>query len=144
MLWPPQEETDMDTPTAPVTGQPLMLLRLEGLAMLTAAAVAYDLAGGSWLQFALLFLLPDIAMLGYLAGPRVGAFAYNAAHTHLAPALLGGAGLASGSEAAVAAALVWTAHIGFDRALGYGLKYPTGFTATHLGAIGAARVAGRA
>lgn len=83
-------------------------------------------------------------MLGYLAGPRPGALAYNLAHSHVVPALVGGAGFAAGNEAALAVALVWVAHIGFDRALGYGLKYPTGFTATHLGAIGAARVAGRA
>lgn len=133
----------MDTPAASVTGQPLLLLRLEGLATLAAAVVAYDLAGGSWLLFAALFLLPDLAMAGYLAGPRAGALAYNLAHSHLAPALVGGVGLVTGSEATVAAALVWAAHIGFDRALGYGLKYPAGFTATHLGAIGATRGARR-
>lgn len=134
----------MDTPTAPVTGQPLLLLRLEGLATLAAAAAAYDLVGGSWLLFALLFLLPDLAMLGYLAGPRAGALAYNLAHTYSLPALVAGAGLATGNETAIAAALVWVAHIGFDRALGYGLKYPAGFMATHLGAIGAAHGARRA
>jgi hypothetical protein len=33
-------------------------------------------------------------------------------------------------------ATIWIAHIGFDRALGYGLKYGSGFTHTHLGRIG--------
>ena len=37
-----------------------------------------------------------------------------------------------------ALALIWIAHIGLDRALGYGLKYATGFGDTHLGRIGRA------
>jgi hypothetical protein len=35
-------------------------------------------------------------------------------------------------------ALIWLAHIGIDRALGYGLKYASGFGFTHLGRIGPA------
>ena len=75
-------------------------------------------------------------MLGYLAGPAVGARAYNLAHTYAAPAVLAGVGWAMGASLPVALALVWAAHIGFDRALGYGLKLPTGFRDTHLGRIG--------
>lgn len=126
-----------------VTGLPRLLLRLEGLAVLALATLAYAARDGGWLLYAALFLLPDLAMAGYLRGAAFGALAYNLAHSHLAPALLAAAGLALGVEPAVPAALVWAAHIGFDRALGYGLKYPEGFRATHLGAIGAARGAGR-
>ncbi|WP_135468028.1 DUF4260 family protein [Crenalkalicoccus roseus] len=128
----------------PVTGQPRLLLRLEGLTALAAAVTAYGLAGGCWTLFAALLLLPDLAMAGYLVGRRVGALAYNLAHSYLAPALVGGIGLVTEAEAAGSVALVWAAHIGFDRALGYGLKYPEGFTATHLGTIGTGQAASRA
>ena len=111
-------------------------LRLEGLAALAVATVLYAATGHGWLLFAALFFAPDLAMLGYLAGPAVGARAYNLAHTYAAPAVLAGIGWAMGASLPVALALVWAAHIGFDRALGYGLKLPTGFHDTHLGRIG--------
>ena len=78
-------------------------------------------------------------MLGYLAGPRAGAVAYNATHTYAAPAVLAAVSAAAGWGLGVPAALVWAAHIGLDRALGYGLKLPDGFPHTHLGPIGRAR-----
>ena len=112
------------------------LLRLEGLAVLAAAVSAYAFIGGSWLLFALVLLAPDLAMIGYRFGPAVGAAAYNAAHVYLAPAALGVAGLALGAPTMQALALIWIAHIGLDRTLGYGLKYATGFGDTHLGRIG--------
>ena len=121
---------------AAATGGVASLLRLEGLAVLAAAVSAYAFIGGSWLLFALLLLAPDLAMIGYRFGPVGGAAAYNAAHTYLAPAALGAAGLALGAPTMQALALIWIAHIGLDRALGYGLKYPTGFGHTHLGRSG--------
>lgn len=85
--------------------------------------------------FASLFLVPDLSMLGYLRGPRVGAVCYDAAHSYVGPlALLGVGGLAA-APTAVAIALIWIAHVGFDRALGYGLKYGTAFRDTHLGRV---------
>ena len=75
-------------------------------------------------------------MIGYLAGRRVGAICYNSAHTTLLPWALLLAGYFSGNSLALAIALIWFAHIGVDRALGYGLKYVTGFKDTHLGSIG--------
>ena len=121
-----------------VLGSVRALLRLEGFAALAAAAAIYAQAGFSWPAFALFFLAPDLAMLGYLAGPRAGAVAYNLAHTYTFGLALTVAGFFSGVPAAMAGGLIWIAHIGFDRALGYGLKYPTGFGDTHLGRIGRA------
>jgi hypothetical protein len=117
---------------------PLLLLRLEGLAVLGGAVWLYALSGASWWTFALLLFAPDLSMLGYLAGTRVGAAAYNAAHTYVAPALLAAVASAAGWALGLPLALVWAAHIGLDRALGYGLKHPQGFRETHLGTVGRA------
>jgi hypothetical protein len=117
-----------------------LLIRLEWLALAAAAVLLYGYAGGSWWLFAALLLLPDLSMLGYLAGPRLGAVTYNALHNLIAPLLLGVAGLVAASPLAMELALVWTAHIAIDRLLGYGLKLPTGFQDTHLGRIGRGRV----
>ena len=120
-------------PARAATGAIVSLLRLEGAVVLAAAVAAYVFVGGSWLLFALLLLAPDLAMIGYGFGPVAGAAVYNAAHTYLAPAALGSTGLALGAPTMQALALIWIAHIGLDRALGYGLKYTTGFGDTHLG-----------
>jgi hypothetical protein len=112
------------------------LLRLEGLVAFAAAVGVYVHAGFSWPVFALLFLAPDLSMLAYLGGPRAGAIGYNLAHTYALPLLLTLAGFAGGVSAAAAGGLIWIAHVGFDRMLGYGLKYSTGFGDTHLGHFG--------
>ncbi len=113
------------------------LLRLEGLCLLTAAALLYWRMGFAWQSFAIVFLAPDLSFIGYVAGPRVGAAAYNAAHSTIGPLALG---LVSAVvPGARPFALIWAAHVGFDRALGYGLKYASGFSHTHLGRIGKAR-----
>lgn len=113
-----------------------LTIRLEWAVVAAVAVVFYGLAGMSWWLFAALILAPDLSMLGYLAGPRVGAIAYNAFHILIAPVPLLLVGHLSGHAAAVAVALTWIAHIAFDRALGYGLKLPSGFQDTHLGRIG--------
>ncbi len=125
--------------TGAVHGAPRRLLRLEGLVLLIAAIAAYRALGGGWPVFVALFLVPDLSMLGYLAGKRVGAATYNAGHTLLSPAMLAAAGLAVGAGANTVwleLACIWAAHIGLDRLLGYGLKYATGFLDTHLGRVG--------
>ena len=122
--------------TGIVTGGVRMLLRLEGLMLLAGMTLLYALSGGSWWLFAILFLAPDLSFAGYLAGPRIGAIVYNAAHSYLAPTALMMAGFALAFPLALAVGTIWLAHIGFDRALGYGLKYPAGFGFTHLGRIG--------
>jgi hypothetical protein len=130
----------MDTP---VTGTPRVLLRVEALAVLIAAAVAYQALGGSWLMFALLLLVPDVGLIGYAAGPRIGAAAYNALHTYAGPAALGVLAYVQIIPNAWPVCLIWIAHIGMDRALGLGLKFPSAFQATHLGQIGRIAPAGR-
>jgi hypothetical protein len=119
-----------------VGGAVRLWLRLEGLAVLVLAVVLYRAAGHSWPLFAVLFLAPDVSLAGYLAGPRTGAALYNALHSHVAPLLVAALLVVMGGSVAVP--LIWAAHIGFDRLLGYGLKYATGFGDTHLGRIGRA------
>lgn len=116
-----------------------ILLRLEGFALTVVALALYARAGGTATLFALLFLAPDVSMLFYVFGPRIGAAAYNTAHSTLAPLALVAVSLSAPQPAILPVALIWLAHIGFDRALGYGLKRATGFGDTHLGRIGKAQ-----
>lgn len=126
-------------PAGAVTGGIRILLRLEGLGLLTLCLLLYGSSGLSWTAFAILFFVPDVSFVGYLAGPRVGAVVYNVAHDTLGPLLLVILGYIFAAHTFVlAVALIWLAHIGFDRALGYGLKYQAGFSFTHLGRIGKA------
>jgi hypothetical protein len=138
----PQQGTDAMTDiasaeaTGSVTGGLRTLLRLEGLALFAGMTLLYAVWGGSWWVYALLFLVPDLSFAGYLAGPRVGAIIYNAAHSYMAPMTLMTSGFGLDSPLTLSIALIWLAHIGIDRALGYGLKYSAGFGFTHLGRIG--------
>lgn len=125
----------MDTP---VTGTPRLILRLEGLIILAASLAAYTHLGAHWGIFAFLFLGPDLSMLAYLAGPRVGAALYNAAHTYVAPALIAGVMLLLDVKI-WPLNVIWVAHIGCDRMLGFGLKYSSAFRDTHLGPLGSRR-----
>lgn len=111
---------------------PGSLLRLEGLAVLVGSLVLYFDSGFGWLLLLLLFLAPDLSMLGYVGGPALGSMTYDLAHTYVLPVALGVAGVLGDSDTAMQLALIWLAHIGVDRVLGYGLKYPTGFKDTHL------------
>lgn len=115
---------------------PQTLLRLEGLAVVIAATGLYFGQGGSWWIYLLLLFLPDLSILGYLANPRLGAALYNLLHNYVGPVALALASWFAGADALVPVALIWLAHIGLDRAVGYGLKLPSGFSDTHLGRIG--------
>jgi hypothetical protein len=118
------------------TSLPAIFLRLEALAVVVAAVALYfhgDYA--VWALFAFV-LAPDLSFAGYLAGPRIGALVYNLAHAYVWPvALATGCLLAGEPGLPVQIALIWAAHIGVDRLLGYGLKYPTAFKDTHLGRV---------
>lgn len=114
-------------------------LRLEALVVFAGAMLVWIALDGGWLTFALLFFLPDLSFVAYLLGPRVGAMVYNLAHSYAIPAVLAIAGASLDQATVILAGSLWTAHIGFDRVLGYGLKYPTGFSDTHLGKIGRSR-----
>ncbi|WP_291710705.1 DUF4260 domain-containing protein [Bradyrhizobium sp.] len=121
-----------------VTGGARALLRLEGLVLLAAMVLLYSYRGGPWWLFAVLLLAPDLSFAAYLAGARIGAIVYNAVHITAVPIVLLIAGFALDQPLAASIAIIWLAHIGMDRAAGYGLKYPDSFNHTHLGRIGKA------
>jgi hypothetical protein len=141
-LWPGEAGSTVSleraAEQAAAAGGVRAVLRLEGAVVLGVALAAYAQFGLGWGVFALWLLAPDLSLLGYLAGPRVGAALYNAAHSYAGPVLLLALGVLAAMPWAVAGSLVWLAHIGMDRALGYGLKYAAGFAFTHLGRIGRA------
>ena len=122
--------------TGAVTGGPRHVLRLEGGVLLVAALIAFATTGQAWWLVPALLFLPDLAMVGYARSSRLGALTYNLAHSYPLPAVVGGSAVWQDATAIQAVALVWFAHIGFDRMLGYGLKHSDGFTHTHLGTIG--------
>jgi len=113
-----------------------LILRAEAIVLLAAGVVAYLELGGQALWLLPLLLVPDVSMVGYLAGPRLGALTYNLAHNLvLGIGLLVGGWYAEATPVAILGAIL-VAHVGMDRALGYGLKLPTDFKDTHLGRIG--------
>ena len=114
--------------------QPRHLLRAEGFVLFGLATGAYfAVYGGAWLLFLVLLLAPDLSMAGYLANRRVGATTYDSAHTVAVPGALLAAAWYAAWPPGVGLALIWLAHIGADRALGFGLKYPgASFSETHL------------
>lgn len=131
---------DDHIPPGFVNRGPRALLRLEALALFAIALAAYQHFGIGWKWFAILFLAPDLSFLFFMFGPRMGAVAYNAAHSTIGPIAVLAAGYFSLHPLLPAIGLIWLAHVGFDRALGYGLKYGTAFGDTHLGRIGRRKV----
>lgn len=134
----PCEEAEARTQRA-LPAPVLYILRCEGLAVAVLTAVLYARSGASWWLFAALWLAPDLSMLGYLAGPFWGARIYNSIHAYATPAALALCAFGAGANGLLPGALIWANHIGVDRLLGYGLKYPAGFRWTHLGPIGRAQ-----
>ena len=113
-----------------------VILRAEQLAI-TAFGVGLWLVNGGppWLLIPA-WLLVDLSMVGYLAGPRLGSITYNAAHNLVLPIVLIALGWWLDTGWLMLVGAVFITHIGLDRALGYGLKLPTDFRDTHLGRIG--------
>jgi hypothetical protein len=118
-----------------VSGMVRGVLRMEGLAVLAVATVLYFLSGGVWWLFALLLFAPDLSFFGYLGGNKIGAVIYNIAHSYILPLLFGLVGIIMKVDLIQHIALIYFAHIGLDRSLGYGLKYAKGFKHTHLGVL---------
>jgi Domain of unknown function (DUF4260) len=111
---------------------PRWILHAEGAAILAASVFFYAQGHFPWWFFAALFLAPDLFILGYLVNVQVGSAWYNLVHAEVGPvALLLLAWLLPAAHLAPYG-LIWLAHLGFDRMLGYGLKYPTQFRDTHL------------
>ena len=107
--------------------------------MFIASTAVWFASGFGWLPYVLLLFAFDLFMLGYLAGPRAGAAAYNLGHGLLLPSLSAAVYVPTGNDWLLGLACLWFAHIGIDYALGYGLKFPESFQRTHLGDIGKAR-----
>ena len=114
---------------------PKLMLHAEGFVVLCAAVLLYRETGASWGKFVVLFLAPDLLAIGYVFGRKVGAHTYNLGHTYTAPFLLWLICLFGHQPVLLPLCLIWIAHIGFDRLLGYGLKYDTAFKATHLNRV---------
>lgn len=123
-------------PAGAVQGAPRTFLRVEGLVLLVAAVGAFAATEQPWWLLPVVLFLPDVVMVGYARSSRLGALLYNLGHSYPAPAALGAASVLADAPLAQALALIWFAHIGMDRVLGYGLKYDTDFKDTHLGRIG--------
>jgi hypothetical protein len=126
----------MSAESPAVDGPPRMILKLEGFALFVLCLYAYAKLGYSWWLFGALIFAPDLGMAGYLKNARLGAQLYNTFHITALPIGVGAWGYAWSEPLALAIAVIWLAHIGMDRMLGYGLKYETGFSDTHLGKIG--------
>lgn len=111
---------------------PRLLLHGEGLVVFIGSILLYADQGYSGWVFVLLLLSFDLSMVGYLVNPRLGSWGYNLAHTYISPAVLLAVAWALDAPLGLQIALIWTAHIGMDRLVGYGLKYATSFKETHL------------
>ena len=125
--------------TEPVPISVRTWLRLEGAAAFVAGLALYVWLGGPWLLMLPLLLLPDASAVGYLGGPRVGALTYNLVHNWAFGLAVLGIGIAVSSTPLELLGAIACAHVGMDRAVGYGLKLPTSFQDTHLGPIGRKR-----
>lgn len=125
----------VDQPRSSQRSLPGLLLRMEGAALLVSALSLYAYLGYSWWIFGLLLLVPDLAMLGYSINVRVGSLAYNVVHTYTLPLVFGVTSVVVDWRLGGQLATIWLAHIGMDRAIGYGLKYPTHFKDTHFSRV---------
>jgi hypothetical protein len=119
--------------------RPDVLLRIEGAAMFASSLLLYRFIGARWAVFFVLFLWPDFFMVGYLVNAKLGARLYNLVHADVLPLALAAVSAGLRQSGLLIFALIWLAHIGADRALGYGLKYPTFFKDTHLQRVSESR-----
>jgi hypothetical protein len=123
-------------PPGMVAGSVRTWLRIEGTAAFAAGLALYAALDGDWLLLVPLLLLPDISAVGYLGGARLGAFTYNLVHNWAIGLAVLGLGVWLAMPAIQLTAAILIAHVGMDRAVGYGLKLPGSFQHTHLGRKG--------
>ena len=116
-----------------VIGGPKAVLRIEGAVLLAASIAVFAVQGQQWWLYPVLLLVPDVFMVGYLRNTKLGSITYNLGHSYPAAAIVMAAGFVLGSGFLVSLGAIWFGHIGFDRMLGYGLKYAASFKQTHLG-----------
>jgi hypothetical protein len=120
-------------PAPSVTGKPLRWLRLDGLTLFAAALVLFGATHQPWWLVPAVILLPDLFMIGYVRGTRIGANVYNLGHAYPLPAIMSVVGAVGHHPLTLALGLLWLAHMGMDRLARYGLKYDKSFQHTHLG-----------
>ena len=109
------------------------ILTLEFVSLFIFSIFLFSLLPYPWWWFPLLFLVPDVSMIGYLFNTRIGATTYNLIHTLTTGVLIYLLGTYLHAPLAILAGVILIAHSTFDRFMGYGLKYPDSFKHTHLG-----------
>ncbi|WP_270181436.1 DUF4260 domain-containing protein [Alkalihalobacillus sp. CinArs1] len=109
-----------------------LLLHIEGFVVFILSLYFFSTMDVSWWVFLLLLFTPDLAMFGYAMGKKVGAYCYNVIHSYSLPLILILMSLMVNQPLFIAIGLIWTAHIGMDRMIGYGLKSTEDFKITHL------------
>ena len=112
------------------------LLKLEELSLLGLSMLLFSELDYSWWWYALLFLTPDLSMVGYLANPRLGAWTYNLVHHKGLAVALYVLGQVFSISWLMFVGTLLLGHSSFDRVFGYGLKHEDAFQNTHLGRIG--------
>lgn len=112
------------------------IIKLEEMAMLGMSIFLLYRLGADWWYYLMLALGPDISMLGYAAGNKIGAFCYNLFHHKGLAVVLLITGLLYHEDTLICIGLILFGHSSMDRMFGYGLKLNEGFKFTHLGIIG--------
>lgn len=111
------------------------MLSVEGLFVFISSIAIYGFIEGNWWLFIVLLFAPDLVFIIYMLDKNIGTIAYNIMHTYSLPIALGLTSLLGGWQFGILLALIWFAHIGLDRTIGYGLKYQTAFKDTHLNRV---------
>lgn len=108
------------------------LLHAEGFAVLILSLYFYGHSQFSWIAFGFLLFTPDLSMIGYFFNHHLGSLLYNLFHTYSLSIVLIMFALLLSNQNLLAIGLILSAHMGMDRMMGYGLKYPSAFKETHL------------
>ena len=108
------------------------LLKIEELFLFGLSIYFFSLLDYAWWWFPLLFLTPDIVMIGYLINTRIGAVIYNIIHHRALSITLYIIGSIINLSIMQLIGIILFAHSSFDRVFNYGLKYKDNFKHTHL------------